>query len=103
MRVLNLSAAPLGPELRRGLSPHSIELPGYLFLSASLQVQRIDELHRDRRFCVYLNFSGILILPITEGRSDHDAFFLLLPISGPNFLADVFCVIIVHQASDTDD
>ena len=42
VRMSNFSAAPLSPELCRGLSFHNVEPAGYLFLPVPLQVQRID-------------------------------------------------------------
>lgn len=49
VRMPNLSAAPFSSELRRCLSPRSIKPPGNLFLPTTLQVKRMDELHRARR------------------------------------------------------
>ena len=60
VRMPKFSAAPLGSELCRGLSFHNIEPAGYLFLPISLQVQRIDEPHRDRCFCVNLDLPVFL-------------------------------------------
>ena len=99
----DLSAAPFGPELRRCLSPRSIKLPGNLFLPTPLQVQRIDELHRDCRLCVYPDLPRIFVFPVAEGRCDHNAVFLLLAVSRPDLFANILCIIIIHQAADTDD
>lgn len=60
VRMPDFSAALFSSELRRCLSPRSVEPPGDLFLPTTLQVQRIDELHRDRRLCVYLDLPRIL-------------------------------------------
>ena len=102
MRLSYFFAAPLGPELCRGFSPHSIDPAGYLFLPAPLQVQRIDVLHRDRRFWVDLDLSSIFVFPVAERRCDHQPIFLLLPVSRPNLFANILCIVIVHQASDAD-
>lgn len=99
----DLSAAPFSSELRRCLSPRSIKPPGDLFLPTPLQVQRIDELHRDCRLCVYPDLPRIFVFPVAEGRRDHDAVFLLLPVSDPDLLANILCIVIIHQAADTDD
>ena len=99
----DFSAAPFSPELRRCLSPRSIKPPGDLFLPAPLQVQRIDELHRDCRLCVYPDLPRIFVFPVAEGRRDHDAVFLLLTVSRPDLFANILRIIIVHQAADTDD
>lgn len=99
----DFSAAPFSPELRRCFSPHSVEPPGNFFLPTTLQVQRIDEPHRDRRLCVYLDLPRIFVFPVAEGRRDHDAVFLFLSVSRPDLFANILCIVIVHQAADTDD
>ena len=103
MRLSHFSAAPFGPELRRCLSPRSIKPPGDLFLPTPLQIQRIDEPHRDRRLCVYLDLPRIFVFPVAEGRRDHDAVFLFLAVSCPDLFANILCIVIIHQAADTDD
>ena len=103
MRLSYFSAAPLGPELCRCLSPRGIKPPGDLFLPTTLQVQRIDELHCDRRFCVSLDLPRVFVFPVAEGRRDHDAVFLFLSVSRPDLFANILRIIIIHQAADTDD
>ena len=49
------------------------------------------------------DFIGILVLPVAEGRCDHDTLFLLLPIPLTNLPSDILCIIVIHQAADTDD
>jgi hypothetical protein len=66
VRMPDFSAAPFSPELRRCFSPRSIKLPGDLFLPAPLQVQRIDELHRDRCFCVNLDLPCVFVFPTSK-------------------------------------
>ena len=103
VRMPDFSAALFSSELRRCLSPRSVEPPGDLFLPTTLQVKRIDKLHRDRRFCVYLDLPRIFVFPVAEGRRDHDAVFLLLSVSRPDLFANILRLVIVHQAADTDD
>ena len=44
----------------------------------------------------------IFVLPVSEGRRDHQPIFLLLPVARTNLLSDILCVIIIHQAADAD-
>ena len=46
---------------------------------------------------------GVSIFPIAKGRCNHNALPLFLTIPGPDLFADVPGVVIVHQATDTDD
>ena len=96
MRLLAVIAEPFRPDLRRRFASETVEPAGDLFLPTTVQVQRIDMPHRDRRFCVNLDLSGIFVFPVSKGRRDHEPLFLLLPVARTNLLSDIFGIIIIH-------
>ena len=48
------------------------------------------------------NAAGVAVFPVAEGRCDHQPFFLFLPVTVADLVADVLGVVIVHQLGDAD-
>ena len=46
---------------------------------------------------------GVAIFPVAKGRGNHDSLPLLLPVTRPDLFPDIPGVVVVHQATDTDN
>src|SRR5699024_10728426 len=103
VRGPHLPATVLGTELRRSFAPHRIESAGNLPLPATRQVQRVDHPHSLSGLRLNLDFTCISILPVPEGRCDYYALPLFLTVAGADLFADVLRIVIVHQATDTNN
>ena len=103
VRLLAVVTEPFRHDLRGRFASESVESAGDFFLPASLQVQSVDKLYRLRCVLMHHNLIRISIFPVSEGRRDHDAVFLLLAVSRPDLFANILRIIIIHQAADADD
>ena len=47
--------------------------------------------------------AGVAVFPVAEGRFDNQPFFLLLPVTVADLVADVLGIVIVHDLLDTNN
>ncbi len=59
--------------------------------------------HCYRGFRVEENAIGVPVLPVAEGRCDHQPFLLFLAIAVADLIADVLGIVIVHESLHADD
>ena len=76
---------------------------GDLLETVSVKVKLEDQPDGVGGFFNDHDLPGVLVLEVTEGRDDHDPFFLLLPIGGTYLPAGILGIHVVDDLFHPDD